>query len=191
MAVERISLFKTSDGKTFVSEKEANQHEVSAVIELGVNALLVKSKLETAAIDNPNSDDIVFLSAWLVANRDDLLIALGGAVAKKTRTPKAERTPRAKKDTVTIDIAQPTVDSLLANVTAKAPEKNVLIEAVGVVGAELDAIKGAINTNITASAELDALVQEVEHGETTPAEAPAVTMSETDELLAMLTEEAN
>lgn len=191
MAVERISLFKTSDGKTFVSEKEANQHEVSAVIELGVNALLVKSKLETAAIDNPNSDDIVFLSAWLVANRDDLLIALGGAVAKKTRTPKAERTPRAKKDTVTIDIAQPTVDSLLANVTAKAPEKNVLIEAVGVVGAELDAIKGAINTNITASAELDALVQEVEHGETTTAEAPAVTMSETDELLAMLTEEAN
>ena len=95
--VKRVSLFQANDGTNFSSEKEAKDYEAQSAAKLAIQYLLKKLKKDNSVITVGEGEDI-FLEAFLVDNRETLLLALNGNAVKV----KKERVPRKAKTAVPV-----------------------------------------------------------------------------------------
>lgn len=116
--VKRISLFQTTDGSNFPTEKEAMEHEAKTLLEGGVNKLLTGLGLGVAVITVGEGEDI-FLATWLLNNRQAVVAALTGT-AKKERKPRAPKQPKEPKvkNSVTVETAGATPGHVAETVAA-------------------------------------------------------------------------
>ena len=123
--VKRVSLFQTADGATFPTEAEAKSHEAKVAATNAVANLLKKMKVDGSFI-HLGETDAVLLETFLVENREALLLALNGNVAKVKQTRKKKTAvPETPVEEVKLETPAP---------AAAAPE------AAGNSDAQLDSL---------------------------------------------------
>lgn len=125
--VKRVSLFQTADGAHFSTEAEAKAHEATVAAQATVASLLKKLKLDGSVI-NIGETEGIFLETFLIDNREALLLALNGNVAKVKQTRK-KKTAIPETPVEEVKLEQPA-----ATTAAAAPE------AAGNSDAQLDSL---------------------------------------------------
>lgn len=125
--VKRVSLFQTADGAHFSTEAEAKAHEATVAAQATVASLLKKLKLDGSVI-NIGETEGIFLETFLIDNREALLLALNGNVAKVKQTRK-KKTAIPETPVEEVKLEQPA-----AAPAAAAPE------AAGNSDAQLDSL---------------------------------------------------
>lgn len=126
--VKRVSLFQTADGATFPTEAEAKSHEAKVAATSAVANLLKKMKVDGSFI-HLGETDAVLLETFLVENREALLLALNGNVAKVKQT-------RRKKTAVP---ETPVKEEVLAEPVAAQAQPEPAV-AAGDSDAQLDSL---------------------------------------------------